>query len=39
MVNHALQEMSPLFDQMYSQIGRPSITPEKLLRAQLLQML
>ena len=26
-------------DEMYSQIGRPSIPPEKLLRAQLLQML
>src|SRR4051794_3654517 len=39
MVDRALREMSPLFDDMYSEIGRPSIAPEKLLRAQLLQML
>src|SRR3954463_808500 len=39
MVDRALAEMSPLFDQMYSEMGRPSIPPEKLLRAQLLQML
>jgi transposase len=39
MVDRALREMSPLFDEMYSEIGRPSIAPEKLLRAQLLQML
>jgi transposase len=39
MVDRALGEMSPLFDQMYSELGRPSIPPEKLLRAQLLQML
>jgi transposase len=39
MVDRALREMSPLFDQMYSELGRPSIAPEKLLRAQLLQML
>jgi transposase len=39
MVDRALREMTPLFDQMYSQMGRPSIAPEKLLRAQLLQML
>jgi transposase len=31
--------MSPLFDAMYAEGGRPSIPPEKLLRAQLLQML
>jgi transposase len=29
--------LSPAFDQLYSQIGRPSIPPEKLLRALLLQ--
>jgi len=34
-----LREMSPVFDTMYAQRGRPSIAPEKLLRAQLLQML
>jgi transposase len=39
MVDEALQGMSPLFDHMYSEMGRPSIPPEKLLRAQLLQML
>src|SRR6201984_3413014 len=39
MVDSALREMSPLFDEMYSELGRPSIAPEKLLRAQLLQML
>jgi transposase len=39
MVEEALRGMSPLFDQMYSEMGRPSIAPEKLLRAQLLQML
>ena len=31
--------MSPLFDAMYAEGGRPLIAPEKLLRAQLLQML
>ena len=39
MVDRALGEMSALFDEMYSEMGRPSIPPEKLLRAQLLQML
>src|SRR3979409_419428 len=39
MVDEALRGMSALFDQMYSEMGRPSIAPEKLLRAQLLQML
>jgi transposase len=34
-----LREMSPVFDSMYARCGRPSIPPEKLLRAQLLQML
>src|SRR5271165_7280608 len=35
----ALSRLSGRFDEMYSEIGRPSIPPEKLLRAQLLQML
>ena len=39
MADLALWNMSSRFDEMYSQIGRPSIPPEKLLRAQLLQML
>jgi transposase len=34
-----LVELSDLFDQMYSTMGRPSIAPEKLLRALLLQVL
>jgi transposase len=39
MTDGILERMSPLFDAMYSAGGRPSIPPEKLLRAQLLQML
>ncbi len=38
MVNAALDELSPAFAKMYSRIGRPSIAPEKQLRAILLQM-
>ena len=34
-----LTRLSPWFDAMYPSGGRPSIPPEKLLRAQLLQML
>ena len=42
MVNTALSEMGDLFAQMYEEDikgGRPSIAPEKLLRAMLLQVL
>ena len=39
MVDEVLQELSPRFDRMYAQMGRPSIAPEKLLRALLLQIL
>lgn len=39
MVDVALQTLSPAFDEMYSDIGRPSIAPEKLLKALLLQVL
>src|SRR5215469_2098114 len=39
MVDEVLTQMSPVFDAMYAEGGRPSIPPEKLLRAQLLQML
>ena len=39
MTDGILASMSSLFDAMYAQFGRPSIAPEKLLRAQLLQML
>src|SRR5258708_36395107 len=37
MTDAALQTMSPLFAQLYSRMGRPSIAPEKLLRALLLE--
>jgi transposase len=36
-VDQALTVLSPTFDQLYADIGRPSIPPEKLLRALLLQ--
>ena len=39
MVDEVLTQLSRRFDAMYSGVGRPSIAPEKLLRAQLLQML
>src|ERR1700681_768931 len=39
MVDEVLRALSPQFDRMYASEGRPSIAPEKLLRAQLLQML
>ncbi len=39
MVDEALAQLSGQFDAMYASVGRPSIAPEKLLRAQLLQML
>src|SRR5271157_6053106 len=39
MVDEILHALSPEFDRMYAREGRPSIAPEKLLRAQLLQML
>src|SRR3989475_12377672 len=39
LVDAALREMSPRFALMYARTGRPSIAPEKLLRAQLLQIL
>src|ERR1051325_11906763 len=32
----ALRELSPVFDQMYAAGGRPSIPPERLLKASLL---
>ncbi len=37
-VNEALADMGPEFEAAYSNIGRPSIAPEKLLRALLLQL-
>lgn len=39
MVDAALKALSPIFSRMYSAYGRPSIPPEKLLRALLLQIL
>lgn len=39
MSDKALSRMSARFDEMYAKTGRPSIPPEKLLRAQLIQML
>ena len=39
MTDAALQTLSPRFDRLYSTVGRPSIPPEQLLRALLLQML
>jgi transposase len=34
-----LKELSPIFNQMYSALGRPSIPPERLLKASLLMAL
>ena len=39
MVDDALKALSPAFSRPYSAFGRPSIPPEKLLRALLLQVL
>ena len=39
MTDAVLRELSPRFDRMYSDMGRPSIPPEQLLRALLLQSL
>ena len=39
MTERVLATLSPKFTGMYSEIGRPSIAPEKLLRALLLQVL
>ena len=39
MVNVVLKDMSPSFGRIYAREGRPSIPPERLLRALLLQLL
>jgi transposase len=39
MTDQVLESLSPRFTKMYSDIGRPSIPPEQLLRALLLQSL
>ena len=38
MVDEILKQLSPQFNKMYAKVGRPSIPPEQLLRAQLLQL-
>lgn len=39
MVDQVLADLSPRFEALYARTGRPSIAPEKLLRALLLQVL
>jgi transposase len=39
MTDEALQQLQPRFNRQYAKTGRPSIAPEKLLRALLLQAL
>ena len=39
MVDEVLKDLSPRFARLYAKRGRPSIAPEKLLRALLLQVL
>ena len=38
LVDDVLREMSREFDRLYARVGRPSIPPERLLRAQVLQV-
>lgn len=37
LADHALQRLSPKCDALYAALGRPSIPPERLLKAELLQ--
>lgn len=39
LVDAVLRDLSPLFEEMYAQVGRPSIPPERLLKAKMLQAL
>lgn len=39
MVDQVLRRMDDTFDEIYGEVGRPSIAPERLLRAQLLMLL
>src|SRR5437667_974142 len=39
MTDEIFKQLSPRFDKLYSRVGRPSIAPERLLRALLLQIL
>jgi transposase len=38
LVDEILKEMSPQFAKLYSNVGRPSVAPERLLRSLLLQI-
>ena len=38
MVDEILKEISPKFEKLYSEVGRPSIVPERLFRSLLLQI-
>jgi transposase len=38
LVDEILRDLSRDFDRLYAKVGRPSIPPERLLRAQLLQI-
>ena len=38
-VNKALASLDAAFDELYTDFGRPSIPPERLIRASLLQLL
>ena len=39
LADEALTQLSPEFDRMYADVGRPSIPPERLLKASLLTAL
>jgi transposase len=39
LVDEVLRDLSPLFEEMYAKEGRPSIPPERLLKAKMLQAL
>jgi len=39
LVDEVLRDLSPLFEEMYAKDGRPSIPPERLLKAKMLQAL
>lgn len=39
LLDEVLHDLSPLFEEMYAQDGRPSIPPERLLKAKFLQAL
>jgi len=38
-LNSVLEDLSPVFEKLYSRVGRPSVPPEQLLRALLIQIL